>query len=350
LRRPTGIGQRRIAQPARSSKDRLHSLEITMYITRVLFALSCTFAVVTPALAQDYPVKPVRVLVPWPPGGANDIVARIVAQKLSENLGQQFIVDNRAGASGLIGAELVARGDADGYTLMVHSTTHVANPHMFKKVPYDTLRDFIGVTALGRQVGVLVLHPSMPTRTVKEFVALAKSRPGQIVYASSGSGSFVHLGMALIGSMTGTSMIHIPFKGGGPAATSLVSGETQAMVATIGSTLAHINANRVRAIGVTSEERVKQLPNVPTIAEGGVPGYEFTAWIGALVAARTPQPVVNRLNAELKRALESPDVARKLQDQTLDPMYMTTAQFDARIRADFDKYAKLIRLTGAKVD
>lgn len=321
-----------------------------MYIARRLLLAPCLgFIVIGAALAQDYPVKPVRVLVPWPPGGANDIVARIIAQKLTENLGQQFVVDNRAGASGLIGAELVARGDADGYTLMVHSTTHVANAHMFKKVPYDTLRDFVGVTALGRQVGVLALHPSMPTRTVKEFVALAKSRPGQIVYASSGNGSFVHLAMALIGSMTGTSMIHIPFKGGGPASTSLVSGETQAMVATIGSTLAHINANRLRAIGVTSDARVKQLPNVPTIAED-VPGYEFTAWVGAFVAAKTPLPIVNRLNAELKRALEAPDVARKLQDQTLDPMYMTTSQFDQRIRADFNKYAKLIHLTGAKVD
>ena len=179
--------------------------------------------------AQNWPVKPVRVLVPWPPGGANDVVARVVAQRLSENLGQQFVVENRGGASGTIGADLVAKGATDGYTLMVHSATHVANPHLYRKLPYDTLKDFNGVTALAVQVGMLVVHPSLPTKTVKDYVALARARPGELVYGSSGSGSFVHLAMALIASMTNTKMIHVPFKGGGPATIALASGEIHAV-------------------------------------------------------------------------------------------------------------------------
>lgn len=321
-----------------------------MLPARLLIAL---LAGVLPALAvqaQDYPVKPVRVVIPWPPGGSNDIVGRLVAQKLSENLGQQFVVDNRGGASGVIGSELVAKGDADGYVFMIHSATHVGNPHLFKKVPYDTLKDFAGITALARQVGVIVLHPSMPTKTMKEFIALAKARPGQIVYASSGSGSYVHLAMALVESMSGTKMIHIPYKGGGPASIAIVSGETQAMAATIGSVLTHINSKRLRPIAVTSEERVKQMPDIPTISESGIPGYEFTAWIGAMASARTPPAIINRLNAEIKKVLEDTDVARKLSDQTLDPMYMTPAQFDQRMRADYEKYGKLIRAAGAKLD
>jgi len=317
---------------------------------RTLIALAALAPIAAPIQAQDYPVKPVRVVIPWPPGGSNDIIGRLVAQKLSENLGQQFVIDNRAGASGLVGSELVAKGDADGYTFMIHSATHVGNPHLFKKVPYDTLADFSGITALARQVGVIVLHPSLPTKTTKEFVALARARPGQIVYASSGNGSFVHLAMALIETTSNVKMVHIPYKGGGPAAISIVSGETQAMAATIGSVLTHINAKKLRALAVTSDERVKQMPGVPTLAESGVPGYEFTAWIGALASSRTPPAIINRLNTELKRVLSDADVAKKLSDQTLDPMHMTPAQFDKRLRADYEKYGKLIRATGIKVE
>ncbi|MCW5603588.1 MAG: tripartite tricarboxylate transporter substrate binding protein, partial [Burkholderiales bacterium] len=224
--------------------------------------------------AQAYPAKPVRVVIPWPPGGANDIVGRVLAQTLSAQLGQQFVIDNRGGASGTIGADLVAKSPPDGYTMMVHSATHVANPHLYKKVPYDTLKDFTGVTALAVQVGMLVVHPSLPVKSVKEFVALGKARPDQVVYGSSGNGSFVHLAMALLNSMSGTKMVHVPFKGGGPAVIALSSGEIQAMTATIGSVFTHVQAKRLRAVGVTSEQRVRQLPDVPTIAEGGVPGYE----------------------------------------------------------------------------
>ena len=298
---------------------------------------------------QAYPAKPVRLLVPWPPGGANDVVARIVAQRMTEQLGQQVIVENRGGASGTIGSDLVAKGAADGYTLMVHSATHVANPHLYKKLPYDTLRDFIGVTPLAVQVGMLVVHPSLPVKSVNEFVALGKARPDQIVYGSSGSGSFVHLAMALLNSMSNTKMVHVPFKGGGPATIALASGEIQAMTATIGSLIPHIESKRVRPVGVTSAKRVSQFPNVPAISEG-IPGYEFVAWIGAFVAAGTPRPIVDRLNAEFRKALEHPDTARILGAQTLDPLPMSPEEFGALLKKDYDKYERVIKLAGAKLD
>jgi len=301
------------------------------------------------ALSQAYPARTVRVIVPWPPGGANDVVGRIVAQRMTEQLGQQVIVENRGGASGTIGSDLVAKGAADGYTLMVHSATHVANPHLYKKLPYDTLRDFIGVTPLAVQVGMLVVHPSLPVRSVNEFVALGKARPDQIVYGSSGSGSFVHLAMALLNSMSNTRMVHVPFKGGGPATIALASGEIQAMTATIGSLIPHIESKRVRPVGVTSAKRVSQFPNVPAISEG-IPGYEFVAWIGAFVAAGTPRPIVDRLNAEFRKALEHPDTARILGAQTLDPLPMSPEQFAKLLKTDYDKYERLIKLSGAKID
>jgi tripartite-type tricarboxylate transporter receptor subunit TctC len=299
--------------------------------------------------AQAYPTKPVRMLIPWPPGGANDVVGRVVAQRLTEQLGQQVIVENRGGASGVIGSDLVAKGPTDGYLFMVHSATHVANPHLYRKLPYDTLKDFTGVTPLAVQVGALVVHPSLPVKTVKEFVALGKARPGQIVYGSSGSGSFVHLAMALLNAQTNTNMIHVPFKGGGPATIALASGEIQAMTATIGSLIPHIASNRVRAVGVTSAKRVKLYPDVPAIAES-VPGYEFVAWIGAFVASGTPRPIVDRLNSEMRKALAHPDTARILGAQTLDPMPMSPEEFASLLKKDYDKYERVIKLSGAKLD
>ncbi len=299
--------------------------------------------------AQNYPVKPVRVVIPWPPGGANDLVGRIVAQKMAEQLGQQFVIDNRGGANGTIGADHVAKGAADGYTLMVHSAAHVTSPHLYKKLPYDTLRDFIGVTPLAVQVGMLVVHPSLPAKNTKEFVALAKSKPGQMVYASSGSGSFVHLAMALLNAQTNTEMVHVPFKGGGPAVVALASGEVQAMTATIGSVIPHLPGGRLRALGVTSATRMKAFPDIPAIAEG-IPGYDFVAWIGAFVASGTPKPIVDKLNAEMKKTLENPEVVKIMSGQTLDPMHMTTEQFATRLKSDYDKYEKLVKLTGVKAN
>jgi tripartite-type tricarboxylate transporter receptor subunit TctC len=322
-----------------------------MSFTRSFAAALGAALCIVPAVAfsQSYPVKPVRVIVPWPPGGSNDIVGRVVAQKMTELLNQQFVVENRGGASGVIGSDLVAKAQPDGYTLMVQSATHVDNPHLFKKLPYDTVKDFMGITPLALQVGVIVVHPSLPVKSVKEFIALSKARPDQIAYASSGSGSFVHLGMALFNSMTDTKMVHVPYKGGGPAAIALASGETQAMCATVGSVIPHIEGKRLRPLGLTSDRRVQQYPDIPPIGDT-VKGYEFTAWIGAFAPAGTPKPIVDRLNAELKRVVASPDVAKILGSQTLEPLHMTPDQFAERLRSDYDKYAKVIKLSGARID
>ena len=301
------------------------------------------------APAQAYPSKAVRVLVVFPPGGSNDVVARIVFQKMSDQLGQQFVIDNRGGAAGTIGADVVAKSPPDGYTIMVQSATHIANAHLYKNLPYDTLGDFIGITTLARQVGMLVVHPSLPVKTTREFIALAKKRPGQIVYGSAGNGSYLHLAMELLKSITDTKLIHIPYKGGGPVNIAIASGEIQSVIATIASVIPNLRAERVRPIGVTSAKRTTQFPDVPALAEA-IPGYDFTAWVACFVPAGTPKPVVDRLNAELKKALDHPDVAKNLSSQTLDPMYMSPEQFAQLLKSDYAKYGKIVKISGAKID
>jgi tripartite-type tricarboxylate transporter receptor subunit TctC len=319
--------------------------------TCIISALAALFAFGPAATrAQTYPAKAVRVVIPWPPGGSNDIVGRIITQKLSEATGQQFIVDNRGGAAGTIGSDVVAKSAPDGYTIMVHSATHVANPHLYGKLPYDTLKDFAAVAPLSIQIGMLIVHPSLPANSVKEFIALAKRNPGEIRYSSSGNGSFVHLTMAMFNVMTGTKMIHVPYKGGGPAAVSIASGETQAQVGTIGAVMQQVKANRVRPLGVTSDYRVEAFPQVPTLAEAGVTGYEFTAWIGTLAPAGTPKAIVDKLNGDIQKVLRLPEVAANLKSQTLDPLIMSPEQFAQRLKSDYDKYEKVIKVTGAKID
>jgi tripartite-type tricarboxylate transporter receptor subunit TctC len=318
-------------------KPRVHAVA-----TAILAFLFCPFS----AIAQTYPSKPVQVIVVFPPGGSNDVTARIVFKKLGENLKQQFVIDNRTGAAGTIGATVVANSPPDGYTLMVQSTTHIANAYVYKgKLQYDTLRDFIGVTPLAKQVGVLVVHPSMPVKSVKELVALAKRRPGEINFGTAGPGSYVHLNMAMFTSMTKTKMAHVPYRGGGPLGTALVSGEVGVTIGTIGSFFPHIESKRMRALGVTSAKRVDKFPNVPAIAES-VPGFDFTAWVGSFVPAGTPKPVVDKLNAELKKALNDPEVVKLLTNRVLDPMYMTPEEFAVRLKSDYDRYGKLMKVIG----
>jgi tripartite-type tricarboxylate transporter receptor subunit TctC len=300
-------------------------------------------------LAQAYPTKPIRVIIVFPPGGSNDVTGRIVFTKMNEIAKQNFVIENRGGAAGTIGAAVVAQTEGDGYTLMVQSATHIANAHLYKKLPYDTLGDFIGITALARQVGMLVVHPSLPAKSVKEFIALAKKRPGDIVYGSAGNGSYVHLTMALLTSMTGTKMTHVPYKGGGPVNIAIASGEVQAVIGTIASLVPNLKAKRVRPLGVTSEKRTTQFPDVPAIAET-VPGYEFTAWVGCFAPKGTPRPIIDQLNGWLRKALADPGVASKLSAQTLDPMPMTPEQFAARLKSDYDKYGKVVKISGARID
>ncbi len=319
------------------------------FLSRVLPFVLAAFCFPLTVFAQAYPVKPVRVIIVFPPGGSNDVAGRIVFQKMTEQMGQQFVIENRGGAAGTIGSELVANSPPDGYTLMVQSTTHVANAHLYKKLPYDVLNDFIGITPLAVQVGMLVVHPALPAKTGKEFVSLVRKRPGEITYASAGNGSYVHLSMALLASMMNLKMIHVPYKGGGPAGIAMISGETQTMLATIASLYTHIKSGKVRPLGVSSEKRVAQFPDVPAIGEF-VPGYEFTAWVGSFAPKGTPRPIIDRLNAELQKALADPGVASKLTAQTLDPMHMTPEQFATRLKSDYDKYEKVIRISGARID
>lgn len=313
-------------------------------------ALACAICAAPAALAQNYPTKPVRAIVPWPPGGSTDFVARIVLQKVSENMKQQFVIDNRGGASGTIGAEVVAKSAPDGYTIMIHTGTHLANQHLYSRLPYDTLGDFIGVTTLGRQVGMLVVNPSLPVKNVKELLALARSRPGQLNYASSGNGSFPHLATHMLMSMTGVDLTNVTYKGGGPAVLSVLAGDTQVMLVDLGAVVTHVRSGRVRPLAVTSDQRLKEFPDVPTMIESGVAGYEFTAWVGAFVPARTPSAIVVRLNEEMRKALADPVVASKLEAQTLDPMPMSPQQFSERLKSDSDKYARLVKESGAKVE
>jgi tripartite-type tricarboxylate transporter receptor subunit TctC len=325
--------------------------ETLMKKTVLAFAALGILAAPAAVIAQVYPAKTVRVVIPWPAGGSNDVVGRIVMQKLSESLGQQFVVDNRGGAAGSIGADVVAKAPPDGYTIMVHSTTHVGNAHLYgKKLTYDTLRDFTGVGMLSAQPGVLTVHPSLPVKTPKEFIALAKSRPGQINYSSSGNGSAPHLQMALLISMTGINITHVPYKGGAPQVTALLAGETQASFATVGTVINHIRSGKLRPLGLGSPKPSKALPNVPTLTDAGVPGYDMSPWIGVFVPAGTPKPIIDKLNAEINKALVLPDVVKSLENQALDAAPSTVDQFNAALKVDYEKYGKLIKLTGAKIE
>lgn len=309
-----------------------------------LMALACGTA-----WSQAYPAKPVRVVVVFAPGGATDVVGRIVFQRVSEQLNQQFVIDNRAGASGTIGAALVAAAPADGYTVMVYSTTLLASAHIYKNLPYDTMKDFTGLSPVARLVLVLTVHPSMPVRTTKELIALAKSRPGEITYGSAGVGALQHLATSLFANDTGIKMIHVPYKGGGPASVGISGGEIQLLFTPISEVLSIIKSGRVRPIAVSSAARVSQLPDISTIGET-VKGFELTSWMGTFVHSGTPKAIVDKLNAEIKKAVEDPETAAKLSAQTLDPMYMTVDDFAKTLKSDYERYGRVVKLAGARIN
>ena len=311
--------------------------------------LLCMIACAAAWAQQPYPAKPVRVVIVFPPGGATDIVGRIVFQKVGEQMNQQFVIDNRAGAGGTIGAAMVAKTPPDGYTLMVYSATLVANAHLYRKLPYDALKDFTGITTMSRLVGLLTVHPSMPVKTVKDLIALAKARPGEISYGSAGVGAFQHLSTSYFATATNTRMVHVPFKGGAPASASLAAGEIQLILTPVSEVLPHIQANRVRPVAVSSAERIKQMPEIPAIGET-VKGYEFTSWFGAFAPAGTPRPIVDRLTAEIQKALGDPAVLSNLTAQALDPMYLTPDEFTKKLKAEYDKYESVVKASGARLD
>jgi len=302
------------------------------------------------AWSQAYPSKPVRVIVPFPPGGANDIVGRIVMAKLSEQLGQTFFIENRAGAGGTIGTAVVAQSPPDGYTLLIQTVaSHASNPNLYKKLPYDALNDFVGITALGRLVGVLTVHPTLPVRSVKQFIALAQRRPKEILFGHAGFGSFIHLSEVLFESAAHIQVTEVPFKGGGPAVVGLISGETGAMIAGIGDIIEHLKAKRAIPLGVASAQRMALLPDVPPIADT-IPGFEVETWVSAFAPAGTPKAIIEQLNTELGNALRDPVVASKLSAVTYDPIHTSPEQLAQRLRADYDKIGKAFSKLGVKID
>jgi tripartite-type tricarboxylate transporter receptor subunit TctC len=302
-----------------------------------------------PAHAQPYPAKPIRFIVPQAAGGSTDILSRTVGQKLSEKLGQQVVMDNRAGANGLIGTELVAKSQPDGHTLLAGGTGTIAiNVSLYDKIAYDPIRDFAPVILIAYSTSVLVVHPSVPVKNITELVALAKARPGELRYASAGSGSSPHLSAELFKTTAGINVVHVPYKGSTPGVVATVSGETSLMFTGIASALAHIKAGRLRALSVNGPKRSSALPEVPTASESGLPGFEVDFWIGILAPAGTPRAIVARLNSEVNRILAQDDVKERLVTLGTDPVGGTSEQFAAVIKADVVKWAKAIKASGAK--
>jgi tripartite-type tricarboxylate transporter receptor subunit TctC len=302
------------------------------------------------AQPQDYPAKPIRVVVPFPPGGGTDLMARTVVQKLGESLGATIVIDNRGGAGGTIGTELVAKSPPDGYVLLVVSASHAINPGLYRKLPYDSVRDFAPVTMLTSGPGLLVVHPSVPVRTVKEFIALARSRPGQLNYASAGIGTPPHLAGELFKTLAGVDIVHVPYKGNGPAYTDLIGGHVSVMFPTIPTAIPHVRAGKLRALAVTTRSRTAITPELPTISESGVPGYDVSSWYGLLAPAGTPAAAVARLQREIAKVLRLPDVSEKLMAQGLDLVGNTPEEFAAILKSEIAKWAKVVTASGARVD
>ncbi len=302
------------------------------------------------AAAQAYPAKPIRIVVPYPPGGTTDILTRLLGQKLGEAWGQQVIIDNRAGASGNIGAEAVVRSPGDGYTLLSASTVHTVNPSLYSKLAYDPLKDFTAVTLLAQVANILVVHPSLPVQSVKEFIAFAKKRPGQLNYSSAGNGSAPHLTAEMFKMATGVNIVHVPYKGAAPAITDLLAGHVMLTFATAPSGVPHVQAKRLRALGVSSATRIPALPDVPTIAEAGVPGYEAIGWNGLTGPAGMPQAVTDKLNTEVVKIMKNADVSKRLSELGLEPRTSTPAEFALFLKAEVVKWAKVVKDSGAKVD
>jgi tripartite-type tricarboxylate transporter receptor subunit TctC len=314
----------------------------------------CALAAITPcgpAHAQTYPQKPVRIVVGVPAGGTTDVVARLVGQKLGEQMGQQVVIDNRGGAGGNIGAELVAKSPPDGYTLFLATIgTMAINPSLYSKMPFDTLRDFAAISQLTSMPQLLVVHPSVPVKNVKELIAYAKSRPGQLTFASGGSGTAIHLAGELFKTMAGVDMVHVAYKGGGPAMTDVIGGQVSLMFDQILTSLPHAQSGRLRGLAVTTEKRSPAAPQIPTIAEAALPGYAVTTWHGLLAPVGTPRDIINRLSSEAAKALQNPDVREKFASQGVDPISSTPEQFAAMMKSELDKWRKVIAASGTKID
>jgi tripartite-type tricarboxylate transporter receptor subunit TctC len=295
------------------------------------------------AAAQEYPVKPIRLVVPFAPGGGTDISGRILAEGLTQSYGQSVVVDNRPGAGSVLGCEIVARAHPDGYTLLLGNISMAFNAALYRKLPYDTLRDFVPISLVTDQPNILVAHPSLPAKSFKDFLALARSQPGKLTYGSAGVGAGTHLAMEMLMMSQKLDLVHVPYKGTGPALTALLGNQISVFFSTFASALPHVKAERLRAFAVTSLKRAPTLPDVPTVAENGVPGYEYSTWYGLLAPARTPRAIVDKLNRTTVSVLNAPEYRQRLVSQGMDPIPSTPAHYAAYLRSETEKWTRVVR-------
>ncbi len=309
------------------------------------FAASCTVC------AQGYPSRPVKVVVPYAAGGLPDTMARLVGQKVGESLGQQMVIENRGGAGGIVGTNEVAKAAPDGYTLLVADVGQIAiNPHLFSKLPYDPMKELAGVSLMGTSALYLVAHPSLGANDMKELVALVRAQPGKVSYGSSGLGSIHHLAMEALKAGLKLDMVHVPYKGTGQSVPALLGGQVPLLYAALPSIESHVKAGKVKILAVSTPQRSAQTPDVPTVGESGVPGYDFVAEIGMLAPAGTPAEIVSKLAAEVQKAVKQPDVAARFKQLGIDPVGSTPDAYDALNRANYEKYEKVVKASGAKID
>lgn len=312
------------------------------FVGLLTIVLACTITV-NEAIAQWSPSRPMRLIVPFPPGGTVDVVGRIVASRLPEHFGQQVVVDNRGGANAIIGSEITARAAADGHTLLIVPSGHAITPSVTRKMPYDTLKDFAAIGLIGNGAYVLVVHPGVPAKSVGDFVALARSRPGQFNYASTGHGNATHLAAELFKVLAGIDMVGVNYKGGGPALTDLIGGQISVFFSGVASGGAHIKAGRIRALGVTTSRRAAALPDVPTIAEAGLPGFEVDGWYGLLAPAATPAVIIRRINNDLSSVVSMREIKERLLAAGIDARPSTSAEFHERIARDIARWAEVVK-------
>ena len=333
----------------------MNHLSTKLKLFKVLSAAICflSAAICVPglALAQAYPSKPIRFVVPYPAGGPLDTVARLLAQKISGSVGQPVVVDNKPGAGGNIGADIVAKSPADGYTILMGAVaTHAINPTLYASIPYDPVRDFAPITQVASTPNVLVVNPGVPAASVAEFIAYAKANPGKLNFGSGSTGSAGHLAGELFKAMAGVEMTHVPYKGAAPAMNDLIGGQVQLMFDNLASSLGQVRAGKVRALAVTTAKRTPLAPELPTIAEAGLPSFDISTWFGVFAPAGTPREALDRLHAQFTLGLAAPDVREKMQNLGAEPVGSTPQEFAAYIRAEADKYARVIKASGAKAD
>jgi len=315
-------------------------------VIALLIAVSATAHAASTYLRQEYPTKAIRFIVPFAPGGGTDIIARIIASQLNEALGQAVVVDNRGGAGSTVGTDLTAKAPADGYTILLGNISLAFNASLYKALPYNALTDLAPVTLVAVQPNIVVIHPSVPAKSINELVAAARAKPGLLAYASAGTGSGTHLAGEMLKMSLKIDLLHIPYKGTGPALTDLIGGQVQMMVSTFASALPHVRSGRLRALGVTSAKRSRAAPDIPTLIEAGVPGYDYSTWYGVLAPAGTPRAIIDKLNRTLRSTLALEDMKQKFDAQGVEPLASTPAEFSSYLKTETEKWTKVVRAAG----